>query len=340
MMSAGSVACIGSYQQCVEESRGKLTFAFQNKESFAEDTSVNDAAPQGTTADLESENAASSGDESLLIDDSSRSATKNISEHKEISQTGIVKRETFLNYLRAMPGGLWTGLFMLILFIATQGSVLATIAAIGMWSGLPAEEQNSQGIIGIVVGLVLTVCFLAVVRAFSSFFFTVEASKRLHDEMTKSVLRSKIEFFDTNPIGRILNRFSADVGSNDDQLPSTLFDFLVVFFMVLGALISAVSVIPITLVFVPPMMWYFVRVRGAFITTSRELKRMEGLARSPIFAMLSESLSGIATIRSNNALDYFQQKFRVVHDVSNVTRYECVCQCTTDRCRYNLYILY
>jgi len=340
MMSAGSVACIGSYQQCVEESRGKLTFAFQNKESFAEDTSVNDAAPQGTTADLESENAASSGDESLLIDDSSRSATKNISEHKEISQTGIVKRETFLNYLRAMPGGLWTGLFMLILFIATQGSVLATIAAIGMWSGLPAEEQNSQGIIGIVVGLVLTVCFLAVVRAFSSFFFTVEASKRLHDEMTKSVLRSKIEFFDTNPIGRILNRFSADVGSNDDQLPSTLFDFLVVFFMVLGALISAVSVIPITLVFVPPMMWYFVRVRGAFITTSRELKRMEGLARSPIFAMLSESLSGIATIRSNNALDYFQQKFRVVHDVSTFTRYECVCRCTTDRCHYNLYILY
>ncbi|KAL7520054.1 hypothetical protein ACHAWX_004806 [Stephanocyclus meneghinianus] len=314
MMSAGSVACIGSYQQCVEESRGKITFAFQNKESFAEDTSVNDVAPQGKTTDLQSRSAASSVDENILIDESTRPATKNISEHKEISQTGIVKRETFLNYLRAMPGGLWTGLFMLILFIATQGSVLATIAAIGMWSGLPAEEQNSQRIVGIVVGLVLTVCFLAILRAFSSFFFTVEASKRLHDQMTKSVLRSKIEFFDTNPIGRILNRFSADVGSNDDQLPSTLFDFLVVFFMVLGALISAVSVIPITLVFVPPMMWYFVRVRGAFITTSRELKRMEGLARSPIFAMLSESLSGIATIRSNNALDYFQQKFRVVHD--------------------------
>eukprot|EP00804_Cyclotella_cryptica_P018853 CCRYP_020942-RD/>CCRYP_020942-RD protein AED:0.33 eAED:0.33 QI:0/0.9/0.90/1/0.9/0.90/11/87/1336 len=314
MMSAGGVACIGSYRQCVEESRGKLTLAFQNKQSFAEDAPANDAAPQDITVAFESKRAASSGDESLQTDESARSATKNVSEHKEISQTGIVKRETFLNYLKAMPGGLWTGFFMLILFIATQGSVLATIAAIGMWSGLPAEDQASRGIIGIVVGLVLVVCFLAILRAFSSFYFTVEASKRLHDQMTKSVLRSKIEFFDTNPIGRILNRFSADVGSNDDQLPSTLFDFLVVFFMVLGALISAVSVIPITLVFVPPMMWYFVRVRGAFVSTSRELKRMEGLARSPIFAMLSESLSGIATIRSNNALEYFQHKFRVVHD--------------------------
>lgn len=81
------------------------------------------------------------------------------------------------------------------------------------------------------------------------------------------------------PEGRILNRFSGDVGSNDDQLPSTLFDFSVVLFLVLGALISAISVIPITLVVVPPMVWYFVQVRRTFVSTSRELKRMEGLAR-------------------------------------------------------------
>jgi ABC-type multidrug transport system fused ATPase/permease subunit len=88
-------------------------------------------------------------------------------------------------------------------------------------------------------------------------------------------------------------------------------------FLVLGALVSAISVIPITLVIVPPMVWYFARVRSTFVSTSRELKRMEGLARSPIFAMLGESLSGIATIRSNGSLEYFQQKFRVLHDVSD-----------------------
>jgi hypothetical protein len=41
-----------------------------------------------------------------------------------------------------------------------------------------------------------------------------------------------------------------------------------------------------------------------------------GVARSPIFAMLSESLSGIATIRTNDSLDYFKHKFRGLHDVS------------------------
>ena len=44
---------------------------------------------------------------------------------------------------------------------------------------------------------------------------SLRASKQLHDSMTSAVLRAKLEFFDTNPSGRILNRFSADIGSND-----------------------------------------------------------------------------------------------------------------------------
>lgn len=93
-----------------------------------------------------------------------------------------------------------------------------------------------------------------------------------------------------------------------------MFDFLVILFLVVGALISALVVLPVALIFVPPLVWYFLRVRRIFVTTSRELKRLEGLARSPIFAMLSESLSGIATIRANDALEFFQMKFRSVHD--------------------------
>ena len=62
------------------------------------------------------------------------------------------------------------------------------------------------------------------------FHLTVEASKRLHDDMVKSVIRAKLEFFDTNPLGRILNRFASDVGVTDDQLPVALFDFLVILY--------------------------------------------------------------------------------------------------------------
>jgi ATP-binding cassette subfamily C (CFTR/MRP) protein 4 len=184
----------------------------------------------------------------------------------------------------------------------------------GRWAQRPAEEQKDWDIVGTVIGLGVAVVVLALFRAMISFYLTIIASQKLHDEMTKAVLRAKIAFFDTNPLGRILNRFSADVGSNDDMLPQTLFDFLVILFMVVGTLFTTIVVLPFALLTMPPLIYYFFTVRRVFVTSTRELKRLEGLARSPIFAMLSESLSGIATIRANDSMKYFSAKFEDMHD--------------------------
>jgi len=155
---------------------------------------------------------------------------------------------------------------------------------------------------------------LTAIRSLCAFYFWITASKNLHNKMTYSVLRAKIVFFDTNPLGRILNRFSADVGVTDDQLPQSLHEFFVCSFLVLGGVATTFSVLPITLVALPPLMCFFVHVRNDFVKTSRELKRFEGMARSPIFAMLSESLSGIVTIRSNNLVDFFRREFQARRD--------------------------
>ena len=113
---------------------------------------------------------------------------------------------------------------------------------------------------------------------------------------------------------RILNRFSGDVGSNDDLLPATLFDFTMCSFYVTGALVAAFAALPFILIVMPPLIWYFIRVRRIFVNTSRELKRFEGLARSPIFAMFSESMNGISTIRANGMEKYMTKKFEEAHD--------------------------
>jgi len=97
-------------------------------------------------------------------------------------------------------------------------------------------------------------------------------------------------------------------------LPQTLFDFLMIAFIVLGALVAAITVLPFVLLVFPPIIWYFVRVRKIFVTTTREVKRIEGIARSPIFAMMSEAISGIATIRANATLSFFRRKFETVQD--------------------------
>ena len=62
--------------------------------------------------------------------------------------------------------------------------------------------------------------------------------------MLRSVLHSPIGFFDSNPSGRILNRFSSDTGQVDDLLPPAFYDFV-------ALAISAISYIIITLIVVP-----------------------------------------------------------------------------------------
>ena len=98
------------------------------------------------------------------------------------------------------------------------------------------------------------------------------------------------------------------------MLPQTLFDFTVIFYIVIGALVTTVTVLPFTLIAMPPLLYYFLSVRRVFVTSTRELKRLEGIARSPMFAMLSESLSGVATIRANDSSSFFLKKFEDAHD--------------------------
>ena len=80
----------------------------------------------------------------------------------------------------------------MILFTATQGSVLGTVAFIGFWSEMNAVDQSSTQVIAIVVSLVVIVIILAMARAFSSFHLTIQASKNLHDVMTRAVLKARI----------------------------------------------------------------------------------------------------------------------------------------------------
>jgi len=304
LMKAGRIECIGSYQDCADASgrRSSLTSSAEDnptrhEESIEASTDPGDEVMNNPTAPPQSS--------SIAIKEK---------QDPEDNTSGVVKMKTFKNYLQAMPGSLLAGAGLLLVFCITQASALACMALIGKWSKQPADEQRSLSNIASVFGLCLATGGFALIRAIMYFYLTIGATKRLHDDMTKSVIRAKLEFFDTNSMGRILNRFSADVGIADDQLPVTLFDFSVLLFMTMGALISTLSALPLTALFLPPLVWYFIRVRRIFLKTSRELKRIEGTARSPIFNCLSESLSGIVTIRSNAAIEYSRTKFSKLHD--------------------------
>ncbi|KAM9049659.1 ATP-binding cassette sub-family C member 4 isoform 2-T2 [Megaptera novaeangliae] len=115
--------------------------------------------------------------------------------------------------------------------------------------------------------------------------------------------------------GRILNRFSKDIGHMDDLLPLTFLDFIQTFLQVIGVVGVAVSVIPWIAIPLVPLGIIFFVLRRYFLQTSRDVKRLESTTRSPVFSHLSSSLQGLWTIRAYNAEERFQELFDAHQDL-------------------------
>ena len=297
LLDQGKVICCGSFADCVAKSKGDLSEALQTEEDKVQA-------------------AESPGEETILLDKGNGNATKNSKKDAAFTETrttGVIKSRTWLSYGKAL-GGLLISVAFLIIFSITQAVFLVTMTMVGKWADASDNEQNSSYWFGIVFGLTAGTVVLAIFRAQLSFHLFLQASKRLHNQMLRSVLRATIEFYDTNPLGRILNRFAADVGISDELLPFTIYDFGVGFIMFVGSIMTALVVLPLTLVIFPFLLWAFVHLRNIFVQTTRELKRLEGLGRSPLYAMMSESLVGIASIRANDKKIYFSNKFETLHD--------------------------
>lgn len=101
-------------------------------------------------------------------------------------------------------------------------------------SGLSAPQQRDE-IVGTRAQYIYTyaatialVLYLVFQRSFAFFQMCLRASRRLHDRLFKGITRAWMAFFNANPSGRILNRFSTDIGSIDTVLPVALMDVLLV----------------------------------------------------------------------------------------------------------------
>uniref|UniRef100_A0A8C7R1A2 Multidrug resistance-associated protein 4 n=1 Tax=Oncorhynchus mykiss TaxID=8022 RepID=A0A8C7R1A2_ONCMY len=190
------------------------------------------------------------------------------------------------------------------------------------------EESRSEGTIGVglyvkylkaganilvLIGVVLL--HHATIMSLMMFNVLVKAAQSLHNRMFNSILRTPVRFFDINPIGRVLNRFSKDIGQLDAALPWTFVDFIQIFLQIIGVIAVAASVIPWILIPLVPLVIVFLFLRRYFLQTSRDVKRLESTTRSPVFSHLSSSLQGLWTIRAFRAEERFQNTFDTYQDL-------------------------
>uniref|UniRef100_A0A4W5MYN9 Multidrug resistance-associated protein 4 n=1 Tax=Hucho hucho TaxID=62062 RepID=A0A4W5MYN9_9TELE len=164
-------------------------------------------------------------------------------------------------------------------------------------------------------GLTLASVIFGFARSLVMFNVLVKAAQSLHNRMFNSILRTPVRFFDVNPIGRILNRFSKDISQLDSMLPNTFVDFSQSILQNIGVVVVAASVMPWILIPVVPLLIIFLFLRRYFLQTSRDVKRLESTTRSPVFSHLSSSLQGLWTIRAFGAEERFQNTFDAHQDL-------------------------
>ncbi|KAF6715603.1 Multidrug resistance-associated protein 4 [Oryzias melastigma] len=243
---------------------------------------------------------------------------------------GTIGTKLYLKYLQA-GANVAVLLFVILVNLLAQVSYIMQDWWLAYWaaeqekldnknSSIPigqnvTEELDLNLYLGVYAGLTASTIVFGFVRNLLLFNVLVRCAQALHNRMFNSILRTPVRFFDINPIGRVLNRFSKDIGQLDSLLPLTFVDFVQVFLQILGVISVAASVIPWILIPVLPLLVVFIFLRRYFLKTSREIKRLEGTTRSPVFSHLSSSLQGLWTIRAFGAEERFQKAFDAHQDL-------------------------
>lgn len=209
----------------------------------------------------------------------------NYSDRSYISAQSLLGKPTTIN---SMATGTWSNIKLTQFFDPRQTSMLATIA----------PDVNVAYYLTIYAIIGVSGMLIAVFKDLCLFWGSLTASRIIHSRLMKSVTRAKFKFFDVTPLGQIMNRFSKDLESVDQEVAPIAIGVMSCALAILVTVGLIATITPgflIAAIFISAM--YFM-VGSYYIRSSRDLKRLESVQRSPLFQQFGETLSGITTIRA------------------------------------------
>ncbi|KAG7304444.1 hypothetical protein JYU34_011386 [Plutella xylostella] len=158
-------------------------------------------------------------------------------------------------------------------------------------------------------------------RSIHFLWVCMRSSINLHNKMFSDILHATMRFFDTNPSGRILNRFSKDMGIIDEILPRMYLDSIQIFMVMMGILVMVAIVNPymmLTTCACGACMYVWTLL---YLNTAQAIKRVEGVTRSPVFSHVSASMAGLGTVRACGAEAMLRRQFDEKQDVHTAAWY-------------------
>ncbi|NXO19201.1 MRP1 protein, partial [Oriolus oriolus] len=217
----------------------------------------------------------------------------------DTAKTGRVKATVYWDYMKAI--GLLMSFLAIFLFVCNHIASLASNYWLSLWTDDPVingTQQNTTlrlrvyGILGISQGI--AVFGYSMVVSIGGIF----ASRHLHLNLLHSVFRSPMSFFERTPSGNLVNRFSKEIDTIDSAIPPIIKMFMGSTFNVIGACIIILLATPIAAVIIPPLGLVYLFVQRFYVATSRQLKRLESVSRSPVYSHFNETLLGVSVIRA------------------------------------------
>ena len=249
---------------------------------------------------------------------------------------GAVGKETFKVYFIA-AGGVYTAVIIFLVLLIGKGSRQVSDWFLSLWiqggrmgpiqplfgnhGVLTKEDQLNYA--GVYAATVLAVMLSNLAQGLIFAWISLAASQRLHDRIFASVMRATVGWFDTQPTGRLLSRFTGDLDTIDQALPPTLETCLEFVTQCALSVVLIAAIFPWFIVAVVPLFALFIFITRMFRRVARELKRLDNISRGPLVSHITATAAGIATIRAYGETERFAKENDVHVDLSTRT-YWCL----------------
>uniref|UniRef100_A0A669C4I6 Multidrug resistance-associated protein 1 n=1 Tax=Oreochromis niloticus TaxID=8128 RepID=A0A669C4I6_ORENI len=225
------------------------------------------------------------------------------------ASTGQVKLSVFWAYFKSI--GVLLSCISLLLFLAHHLLSLFSNYWLSLWTDDPVvngTQPNRLMRLGVYGAFGLSQGVAVFGYSLSMSIGGVLASRYLHQSMLYDVLRSPMSFFERTPSGNLVNRFAKEMDTIDTLIPSIIKMFLGSMFNVLGSCVIILIATPLVSIIIPFLGLLYFFVQRFYVASSRQLKRLESVSRSPIYTHFNETLLGTSVIRA------FGEQERFIHE--------------------------
>ena len=312
MMHEGRIAEIGTYTQLINNNGVfKTTFLVESSQSHDKH--------EKTNKDVEASDKP--------VDNNSKEKKIIEVEDRVVGSVNLSVYKTYMNY----AGG-WIMVVLVVFFmLCWQADRMYTDLYLSEWTNQNEKEQKDYMVENIVIYSVasFSVNLFILFRLLVTVTGGIRACRTIFTKMIEALIDAPVnKFYDVTPTGRILNRLSKDQNAIDVQLIFALNGSIGQIFQVFCIVCLIAYIVPFLLIGIPFAMYLALKIQSFYLSSSRELMRLESISRSPIIQNFTETVNGLSTIRAFGLEKLFIKRNE---DLTNINTglvfYQQACNC-------------